>query len=165
MSIFNFYFASPNLFILSLSSSFFILLFRKCLISKPIYSVIYYFILFIIYIVLTVIGGGGVINNAYSRLETFKEIEARGELEEARKNPNKYIEARSKLEEKSHHNYNYMLVIDLGQFANSKEFKNYIHDIYEEDTDKNEAIGIGVLFAIIAELSNMIAFYSRRFKK
>ncbi|WP_341748251.1 hypothetical protein [Candidatus Tisiphia endosymbiont of Dascillus cervinus] len=93
------------------------------------------------------IGGGGVINDAYKRLEIFKELELNNRLEYAKTNPS---------------TYDSMLQIDLRQFANSQEFKDYIHNAYEIDVDRNEAMLIGLLFALIAELSHVcFLVYSR----
>lgn len=139
--MFNFCFASPYLCILAGFSSFLIIAFRKCLLSKVRYCILYYFILIVILFIQT-IGGGGVINDDYKRLKVFEEIESNHQLQDAKNNP---------------HKYNNISAVDLSQFANSQEFKDYIHK-HEKIVDRTEAISMGLIFAIIAELSNISAF-------
>lgn len=83
------------------------------------------------------IGGGGVQNAGYDRLEKFIMLEKNNQLEHAKKNPQ---------------DYDATLQIDLKEFKNSTEFREYLqkHDLI---VDRNEAISIGWLFAFLSEIS------------
>lgn len=86
--------------------------------------------------VFIIIGGGGVQNDAYKRLNQFIALEQNGELETAKQNPQEYDS---------------MLQIDLKQFNNSTEFKNYIES-HDPFIDRSEATIIGWLFILAAEI-------------
>ena len=137
--MFNLSYTSPELFLLCLASTFIALSLRKFLFKGFICGCLYYCII-ILPSVFWAIAGGGVINDSYKRLYLFKQIEKEGLLEEARLNPS---------------SYDTMLQIDLEQFSSSEEFKTYIHDSYEKNTDQAEFISIGLLFAVISELSTL----------
>ncbi|RTK92941.1 MAG: hypothetical protein EKK61_02105 [Rickettsiales bacterium] len=81
--------------------------------------------------------GGAEQNRSYDRLEKFILLEKSNELEQAKKNPQKYDS---------------MFQIDLGSYENSSEFKDNLkrNDIV---VDKAEAIFIGWLFVLIYEIS------------
>ena len=91
------------------------------------------------------VGGGGVQNDGYARMEEFILLEKNHQLEEAKKNPQ---------------NYDGMLQFDLQQFKNSDEFKSYLQ-ANDAMVDKAEAISIGWLFALIAEISIAISVLFR----
>lgn len=152
--MFNFCYTSSELFLLCAASTFVALFLRKFLFKRFSYSCIYYCII-ILPIVFWALAGGSVINDAYKRLYLFEQIEKEGRLEEARLNLK---------------SYDSMLQIDIEHFSSAKEFRDYIHDSYEANVDEAEFISIGLLFAIISELSTLcsISFkrlFSRLFKK
>ena len=91
--------------------------------------------------------GGSVINDAYKQLYLFEQIEKEGKLAEAKLNPSIYDK---------------MLQVDIKQFASTKEFKDDIYDRYEGNVDQAEAITIGLLFAIISELSTLFILSLKR---
>lgn len=146
MSIFNFCFAAASLCQLSALSAFVIFLLRKCLPNRLIYLSTYYFMLIAIIVVFWALGGGSVINDAYKRLHIFEELENNNKLLDAKNNPT---------------NYDSMLQIDLRQFENSKEFKDYIRIFYEKDVDRAEAISVGLFFVLIIEFSGCCALYRK----
>ncbi len=114
-----------ELFLLSLISFVVLFLIRHLFIRKKIFIFIYHFGLFIVLFV-SVIGGGGVQNSDYERLEKFILLEKNNELENAKQNPE---------------NYDPSLRIDLWQFKNSKEFRDYIKK-WDESVDRTEALFI-----------------------
>jgi|GEM_PF-2320191 hypothetical protein len=136
--MFNFLFSVPGLTIILLLSFFVIVMIRHILFNRIIHILFYYTFLFIFIFMIGAVGGGGVINHAYDRLDEFCKLEENNQLIDAKNNPS---------------NYSSMLQIDLEQFKNSNEFKAYIHEEYEPNTDKAEAISIGLLFAILAEIA------------
>lgn len=152
--MFNLIYAFPELFLLCLASTFIVLSLRKIFFKGFIGSCLYYCII-ILPVVFWGLAGGSVINDAYKRLDLFVQIEKEGLLEEARLNPS---------------SYDTMLQIDLKQFSSGEEFKVYIHDSYEKGVDQAEFISIGLLFAVISELSTLCvhafkSLFLRRRKK
>lgn len=134
--MFNFFFSSPNLFGWLILSFFLFLAFRKLLIQRTAFVVMYHFILFLVLFTLSV-GGGGVQNDGYRRLEQFISLEINNQLQHAKDNPQEY---------------DGMFQIDLQQFKNSVEFKEYLssHDL---SVDKAETLLIAWLLALIADIS------------
>lgn len=133
-------------FLLSIISAFIIFFLRKALINKLIYGLIYYFVLVLV-IVAFGVAGGGVTNDAYIRLHTFEDLERNNQLLDAKNKPTPY---------------DGMLQIDLAQFSNSAEFKQYIQDTYEKTTGQAESVGIGLLFVIVLEIFSICYKASRR---
>ena len=141
--MFNFLVSVPDLFKLSLFSFLLILTVSKLLFKGKIYLSLYYVSLTIIIFMFGAIVGGSVVNDAYDTLEEFRKLEENNMLEFAKTN---------NLQEQDG-----MLQIDLEQFKSSSEFEKYIQQEYEAITDKAEAASIGLIFAILAEISLAIA--------
>lgn len=143
--MFNLLLTISDLFLLSLASFFVIFTIRRLLITRSLFIFLYHFILFTgLYI--GAIGGGGVQNEGYRRLEEFIELEKNNELKKAKDNPQLYDR---------------MLQIDLQEFKNSDEFREYLkkHDIA---VDRAEAISIGWIFFLLAELSFLLIWIIKR---
>lgn len=138
--MFNALFSVSDLFFLSLLSFVILLVLRILFIKSKKKIFIYHTILFCMLFFLSVVGGS-VQNDGYLRLEKFIELEKHGELEIAKKNLQ---------------NYDSMLQIDLKEFHDSNEFKDYLkrHDV---SVDKMEAVFIAWLFVFLVEISMLIA--------
>ena len=106
-------------------------------------SVVNYIIVSIFVFVFFMVGGSGTINDAYKRLEVFREYESN-----------------SKLEDLQHKKS--MLKIDLEQFNNSKEFEDYINDS-ENMLYAAESAIYALIFALIFEF--LFAFKDLKFFK
>jgi hypothetical protein len=145
--MFNFCYTYSELFLLCVASTFTALSLRKFLFKRFICSFLYYCII-ILPVFFWAIAGGSVINEALKRLYLFKQIEKEGRLKEARLNPK---------------SYDSMLKIDLEHFSSSEEFRNYIHDSYVKGTDQAESVSIGLLFAVISELSALCVYSFKKF--
>ncbi len=142
--MFNVLLTIPHLFLLALGSFFLLLTIRRLLIKRPLFIFLYHLFLFIgLYI--AAIGGGGVQNEGYRRLEEFIELEKNNELEKAKNNL---------------HLYDRMLQIDLQEFKNSIEFREYLKQ-HDASVDRAEAITIGWIFVLLAELSGIVIFFMR----
>lgn len=112
------------------------LLFFKRRKLKLLYYTILFFILFFIAIV-----GGSVQNDGYIRLKKFISLEKNDKLALAKKNL---------------HKYDSMLQIDLQQFNDSNEFKNYLKE-YDSMIDRAEAILLSWLLSFLADISIFLA--------
>lgn len=122
-------------------SSFFILCFiRQIFFPRKFLLVFFYYVVLIFIMFTLVIGGGGVTNDAYKRLEIYKSLEKDNKLEDAKQHPQAY---------------DHMFQIDLYQFADSKQFEDYIKENYEYSLGADGYIAIGVIIAILAELSQL----------
>lgn len=139
--MFNILLSIESLFALSLCAFVTILTIRKLFIHKIKYRILYYGILFII-LFIAAIGGGGVQNDGYRQLEKFEKLEQANKLTYAKKNL---------------HEYDSMLQSYLIEFESSKQFKEYLqsHDLA---VDRAEAVSVGFIFAILAEISTVIAW-------
>lgn len=137
--MFNALLSVSNLFTLTLLSFVILLVLRLLFIKSKKLILIYHVILFCVLFFLSV-GGGSVQNDGYLRLEKFIELEKNGELKIAKNNPQ---------------NYDSMLQIDLKQFHDSSEFKDYLkyHDV---SVDNAEAVFIAWLFVFLVEISMII---------
>ena len=138
--MFNVLTSIPELFLLTLSSFFILFTVRYLFIKRKIFVFLYHlFLCFALFI--ASIGGGSVQNDAYKRLKEFTLLEKSNQLEHAQKNPQ---------------NYDSMFQIDLGQFQTSQEFRKYLKrmDAY---VDWGEAIFIGGLFVLLAEISILLS--------
>lgn len=124
------------LFLISLLSFFVLFTVRRLFMKRTPFVFLYHICLFCVVLV-TVVGGGGVQNDGYDRLETFTLLEQNNQLENAKLKPE---------------NYDSMLRIDLQQFKNSHEFKEYLQK-HDNSVDKAEAMAVGWLFFLVAELS------------
>ena len=130
--MFNALLSLHQLFLLTLLSFCILLTIRLCFIWRKV-SILLYYICFVIYVFIVGVGGGGVQNDGYARMEEFILLEKNHQLEEAKKNPQ---------------NYDGMLQFDLQQANDAM-------------VDKAEAISIGWLFALIAEISIAISVLFR----
>ncbi len=119
-----------ELFILSLISFFILFLIRQLFIERKIFIFFYHIGLFCA-LFFAVLGGGGVQNAGYERLEKFILLEKNNELEFASKNP---------------HNYDPTLRIDLEQFKNSEEFRDYLKNMIKNLTEVRRYSLDGFLF-------------------
>jgi hypothetical protein len=137
--IFNFFLYNIRLFLVILFSFFIIFFFRRLLISHKLHIFSYYAVLFLCLTFVSIIGGS-VQNDDYARFERFLVLEKNNQLESARSNP----EYQDK-----------MLKIDLQEFKNSNEFKNYLKE-NDDRIDIAEALFMGCLFAVIADLAMLI---------
>ncbi len=147
--MFNILLSIESLFILSLYSFLIILTTRGLFIHKIKYRILYYGILFII-LFIAAIGGGGVQNDGYRQLEEFEKLEQANKLAYAKNNL---------------HDYDPMLQSYLTEFKNSKQFREYLQS-HNPGVDKAEAISVGFIFAILAEISTiMVWLLSLRFNK
>ncbi|RZI45685.1 hypothetical protein [Candidatus Finniella inopinata] len=138
--MFNVLSSVSQLFFLTLLSFFVLFTIRSLFVRGKIFVCCYHVILFLVLFVASV-GGGGVQNAGYHRLEQFILLEKNHQLELAKKNPE---------------NYDSMLQIDLQQFKDSNEFKDYLKG-YDASVDKAEAVTIGWLFVFLAEISMLCA--------
>lgn len=134
--MFNTLYLIHQLFYVTLISFFIIFTIRQLFIKRKNFIFLYHISLLLILFIAS-IGGGGVQNDDYKRLEKFILLEQNNELEQAKTNPQ---------------NYDSMLRIDLQQFKNSREFKEFIKS-RDNDVDIAEALFIGWLFALIADIS------------
>lgn len=137
--MFNALLSVSNLFTLTLSSFVILLVLRHLFIKNKKLIPVYHMILFCTLFILS-IGGGSVQNDGYIRLEKFIELEKKGELSFAKNNPQ---------------NYDSMLQIDLKQFHDSSEFKDYLKS-YNVSIDNSEAVFIAWLFVFLVEISMII---------
>jgi hypothetical protein len=87
-----------------------------------------------------VIGGGGVQMDGYDRLDRFILLEKNNQLEDAKDNPK---------------NYDSIFRIDLKEFKNSAEFRDYLQK-YDASVDRAEAISIGWIFSLLTEISVLL---------
>lgn len=131
---------SPSLILLTLCSFFVLFTLRQIWIKKRIFIWIYYFCLSCILCVASV-GAGGVQNDGYERLERMVAFEKHKQLKET-KNNSKYVDS--------------MLQMDLEQFQNSDKFREYLKK-YDVSVDRAEAITIGFIFVLLAEMSLILA--------
>lgn len=138
--MFNIILTVNELFSLILFSFFTLFTFRRLFIKRVIFIILYHVFLFLVLFV-AAIGGGSVQNERYARLEEFILLEKNHQLENARNNLQ---------------NYDEMLQIDLKLFKSSDELRDYIKG-YDDVVDKAEAISIGWLFVLLAEISMMLA--------
>jgi len=136
MMFYSLFSVSPSLLLLTLFSFFLFFTIRQLLIKKKIFILIFY-LCFSCILFIASVGGGGVQNDGYERLETFVSLEKNQQLEQAKKNPK---------------NVDSMLQIDLEQFQNSDEFRTYLKE-YDVTVDRAEAITIGFIFVLLAEMS------------
>lgn len=139
--MFNLLLSIESLFALSLCAFIIILTIRKLFIHKIKYRILYYGILFII-LFIAAIGGGGVQNDGYKQLKEFEKLEQTNKLAYAKKNL---------------HEYDSMLQSYLIEFESSKQFKEYLQS-HDSAVDKAEAISVGFIFAIIAEISTVVVW-------
>lgn len=139
--LFNSLFSMYQLFFLTLTAFFALFIFRHLCIKRKLSFFAYHIILFCILFV-AAIGGGSVQNAGYDRLTKFIELEEGNKLEDAKQNLQ---------------NYDSMLAIDLQEFKNSNEFKDYLKR-HDHDVDKAEAIFIGWLFVLISDIAMMCVF-------
>jgi len=135
-SIFNALMPIYPLFLVSLISFFTIFTIRQIFVTRMFFIILYH-ACFILYLFFTIIGGGGVQNDGYKRLEEFILLEENNQLEDAKQHPEKYSG---------------MLQIDLKEFKNSAEFKNYLQK-HDSAVDKSEAICVGWIFVFLADTS------------
>jgi hypothetical protein len=119
--------------------SFVIFFTIRLLIKRKVRIGLYHLVLFFIFSVF-IIGGAGVQNQGYSNLEKFILLENNNELELARQN----------LE-----NYPTTFQSHLMQFINAEEFRAYL-SYHDMRLDKLEAIFVGWLFVLLADLSMLI---------
>lgn len=134
--MFNFFFSNPTLLVWLILSFLLILTLRKLLFPRTIFAVLYHFSLFVVLFILS-IGGGGTQNDGYERLEKFISLESNNQLQNAKNN----------LKE-----YDGMFQIDLEQFKDSSEFKDYLQS-NDSFVDKVETLLIAWLLALIADLT------------
>jgi hypothetical protein len=134
--MFNALMSTPTVFFLSLLSFFILFTVRRLFIKRPIYIFLYHAALFFV-LFIAAIGGGSVQNDNYKNLEIYTSLEKNNQLEDARINPQKY-------DSLSH--------IDLEEFANSAEFRAYLHKL-DGIVDKAEAIFIGWIFVFMTEFA------------
>ena len=137
--MFNALLSISDLFILTLLFFTIFLVFKLLFIKNKKLIFAYHIILFSVLFILA-IGGGSVQNDGYHRLDKFVELENNGELALAKNNPQ---------------DYDSMLQIDLKEFNNSNEFKNYLKK-RDVDIDRAEAIFIAWLFVFLTEISMLI---------
>ncbi|HJK86325.1 MAG TPA: hypothetical protein QKA08_00960 [Candidatus Megaira endosymbiont of Nemacystus decipiens] len=138
--MFNTLLSVSDLFILTLLFFIILLVFRLLFIKSKKLIFAYHIILFCVLFILS-IGGGSVQNDGYRRLEKFIELENNGELSLAKSNLQ---------------DYDSMLQIDLKEFNNSNEFKDYLKR-QDVDIDRAEAIFVAWLFVFLTEISILIA--------
>jgi len=134
-SMFNLFNEMPKLFLLSLLSCFTIYTIRHSFFKKLPFVFLYHLCLFIVLFIMS-IGGGQVINDALKRLDQFIILEKDNKLEYAKNNLK---------------NYDSMFQIDLQQFNNSSEFKDYILKTYSCSVDQAESVSIGWIFSLVTE--------------
>lgn len=132
----NFLLDSSHLSLVMLFAFFLFFTIRTLFIKRLFVIGLYHVCLFVI-LFIAVVGGGGVQNDGYDRLKKFKHLEEMGQLEEARKN----FQSTSP-----------MLQIDLTEFKNSADFLTYLKE-NDLHVDRAEAVAIGWIFCLIAELS------------
>jgi hypothetical protein len=147
--MFNILSSNPKLFFLTLFSFIIFFTIRQLFIKKYKFVFLYHICLFgILFIV--AIGGGGVQNAGYYSLEKFIALEKNNQLAKAKKNVQ---------------NYDSMFQADLLQFESSKELRDYLKK-YDVQVDQEEAIFIGWLFALFAEISiSLIQIFGYIFRK
>lgn len=146
--MFNILLSAHELFLISLISFFIFLTIRQLFLEHSVLIFLYHIILcFPLFIV--AVGGGGVLNDGYSRLNQFIQLEQNNELESAR---NKAAEDDSMLQVDLKSFNDSMLQIDLKSFKNSAEFREYLaeRDLF---VDKAEAMFIGWFLAFVVEIS------------
>lgn len=136
--MFNLLLSTNTLFLISLVSFFIIFTIRRLLIKKTLFIFLYHISLFFILFIGS-IGGGSAQNDGYERLKQFITLEQNNELELAIEHPE---------------NYNSMLIIDIKEFKNSNNFKDYLQkkDIF---IDRLEAIFLGWVFVFLTEISSI----------
>ena len=150
--LFNMLLSSNELSLLMWLSFFVFFTIRQLCIRRRIFILAYHLCLFFILFIASVIGGS-VQNDAFKRLDAFILLEKSNELALARNNLQ---------------NYDSMLQIDLEEFNNSEEFRDYLrrHDV---GIDRAEAISIGWLFVLLSEISlifvQMLCYIWNRIKR
>lgn len=128
--------ALESIFLVGISALIAFIL-RKLFFNRVFFCFLYYLCL-LIPLLFWIAIGGSIANDAYERLCVFQKIEESGNLQAAKSNLN---------------NYDNMLAIDLQQFSNSVDFREYIYNSYEKNFEKHKAIVFGLFFAILCELS------------
>ncbi len=81
-------------------------------------------------------------NDGYRQLEEFEKLEQANKLAHAKNNL---------------HEYDSMLQSYLTEFENSKQFREYLQS-HDPAVDKAEAVSVGFIFAILAEISTIIVW-------
>lgn len=81
-------------------------------------------------------------NDGYRQLEEFEKLEQAHKLAYAKKNP---------------HEYDAMFSSYITEFENSTQFREYLQS-HDPAVDKAEAISVGFIFAILAEISTLIVW-------
>lgn len=130
---------SCYLLLLSLSTFSILLLIRQHFIQQKKYIFLFHTALFIL-LFIPIVVAGGVLNDAYQRLEQFRELEETGKLETARAHPD---------------SYDSILQIDFTAFKDSHEFRNYIKE-HEQIANKIMAISLGWLFVFLSEIVSFV---------
>lgn len=152
VSLFNALFSIVPMFLLSIVS-FMVLFAVRQLCIRRLFFVLSYYVSLAGLLFIAALGGGGVQNDGYTRLEQFIELEKTGQLETAKNNLQQYDR---------------MFCIDLEAFKSSAEFKEYLckHDAF---VDKAEAVSVGWLFAVGAEIAlvfvSMLRWVWQRLRK
>jgi hypothetical protein len=138
-------------FLISFLLSFsFILIIRIFLIKRLIFKCLYYGF-FLLFTFIGSTGVFGILDEYYERLDKFILLEKNNQLEYAKKNLNDYDDG--------------MFRIDLGQFNNSMEFRNYVEQ-FDRNLKTGGYMSIGGFFAIICDIFvTVIIWVSRIFFK
>jgi hypothetical protein len=131
------------LFFVTFSAFFVLFVLRHLFIKRKLSIFVYHFILCGI-LFIGAVGGGSVQNDGYARLEQFIELEKNHKLDHA----------------KHHQKDDSMLAIDLEEFKNSDEFKAHLKK-HDHDVDIAEAIFIGWVFLILADIAMMCVHFIR----
>lgn len=130
----------------SISFSLFFL-FRTIILKRKITVFLYHLTLFLI-LFISVFGGSSVQNDAYKRFEEFKILEENNKLEYAKANLNEYDS---------------MLQIDLEEFNNSGEFKEYLTQ-NDEYIIKAEPILAAWYYCFLIEICLILQFFAGKLK-
>jgi hypothetical protein len=124
-------------FLIALLSSFsFVSIIRIFFIKRPISKFLYY-TCFLLCVPIGLSGLKGVLDEYYERLDKFIFLEKNNRLEHAKKNIQNYEDR--------------MFRIDLEQFHNSIEFRNYVERL-DRDLRIGGCISLGWLFVIVCEI-------------
>ncbi len=142
--MFNSILSMHQLFFLTLYAFFALFVLRHLFIKRKLSIFLYHIILCCILFIGTA-GGGGVQNDGYARLEQFIELEKNHKLEHAKQHKK---------------DYDSMLAIDLEEFKNADEFRAYLQR-HDPAVDKAEAISIGWLFVLLADIAMMCVHFIR----
>lgn len=134
--MFNALQSTNGLFLTTLFSFFILFTIRQLFIKRNIWIFLYHLSLFSALFIMA-LGGGGVQNDGYDRLEKFILLEKNGNLLSAKKSPQDYDPA---------------LRLDLQEFNDSQEFRDYLKK-YDATVDQAEALFIGWVFAFLAEIA------------